>query len=340
VTDESMPTDPYLSMIAASRETATARPRHRAAGTDVVQWARRRIRNGGSVSIDPGIVGRRYASGPISWSSSQALLYALGVGAGGSDAHDELAFTTENSHGTPQRVLPTFAVVLGAHGADGEPVSPVRGAPEIPLAQILHGEQTVTLHGALPVAGTATFTGRISAVHDTGRHAVVENVAELRDAATGDLLAGTVSSMVVRDAGGFGGPPGTASPWALPERPADVTLSYRTRRDQALLYRLSGDRNPLHSDPWFARSAGSERPILHGLCTYGFTGRALLRALCDNEPERFDSMYGRFSRPVLPGDELIVSIWREPAQEKNTALFRTATGDGTVVIDKGRATFH
>jgi acyl dehydratase len=282
------------------------------------------------VSIDLGIVGRRYAGGPISWSPSQAILYALGVGAGGSDAHAELAFTTENSHGTPQQVLPTFAVVLGTHGADGDPVSPVQGAPEIPLAKLLHGEQTVTLHGALPVTGTATFTGRISAVHDTGRHAVVENVAELRDTVTGDVLAETVSSMVVRDEGGFGGQPATSAPWALPGRPADVTLGYPTRRDQALLYRLSGDRNPLHSDPWFARSAGLERPILHGLCTYGFAGRALLHEVCGGDPDRFGSMSARFTQMVLPGDTLDVAVWRTP----DGAVFRASVGD-RVVLDRG-----
>ena len=282
------------------------------------------------MAIDLGIVGRRYARGPFTWSSSQAILYALGVGAGGSDAHDELAFTTENSHETPQQVLPTFAVVLGAHGADDEPVSPVQGAPEIPLARILHGEQTVTLHGALPAGGNATFAGSISAVHDTGRHAVVENVGELRDAATGDLLAETVSSMVVREEGGFGGTRPAAAPWAAPERPADVGLRYPTRRDQALLYRLSGDRNPLHSDPWFARSAGLERPILHGLCTYGFAGRALLHAVCEGDPDRFGSMSARFTHMVVPGDVLDVDVWRTA----EGALFRVSVG-GRVVLDRG-----
>jgi acyl dehydratase len=282
------------------------------------------------VSIDLGIVGRRYASGPISWSPSQALLYALGVGAGGSDAHDELAFTTENSHSTPQQVLPTFAVVLGAHGADDEPVSPVQGAPEIPLTKLLHGEQTVTLHGALPAAGTATLTGSIAGVYDTGKHAVVENVAELRDAVTGDVLAETVSSMVVRGEGGFGGSPATPAPWSLPVRPADVALRYPTRRDQALLYRLSGDRNPLHSDPWFARSAGLERPILHGLCTYGFAGRALLHEVCGGDPDRFGSMSARFTRMVFPGDTLEINVWRTT----DGGVFRASVGD-RVVLDRG-----
>ena len=114
-------------------------------------------------------------------------------------------------------------------------------------------------------------------------------------------------------------------------------MRYQTRPDQALIYRLSGDRNPLHADPVFASRGGFDRPILHGLCTYGFTGRALLHALCGSDPDRFDSMYGRFSRPVMPGDELVTSIWRDG---DGSALFRTATGDGTVVIDKGRVGFH
>ena len=109
-----------------------------------------------------------------------------------------------------------------------------------------------------------------------------------------------------------------------------------TRPEQALLYRLSGDRNPLHADPGFAARGGFRRPILHGLCTYGFTGRALLHTLCGSDPARFLSMFGRFTRPVLPGDTLVVSIWRDG---EGTALFRTATEDGTVVIDRGQMQF-
>ena len=208
-------------------------------------------------------------------------------------------------------------------------MSPVQGAPEIPLAQILHGEQAVTLHGALPVTGTATFTGVISAVYDTGRHAVIESVAELRDAVTGDLLAETVSSMIVRGEGGFGGqrhPPPVGAAGAT----ADVTLGYPTRRDQALLYRLSGDRNPLHSDPWFARSAGLERPILHGLCTYGFAGRALLHEVCGGDPDRFGSMSARFTHMVIPGDTLDIDVWRTT----DGAVFRARVGD-RAVLDRG-----
>jgi acyl dehydratase len=279
-------------------------------------------------------IGRRHDGGPVSWSSAQALLYALGVGAGGSDDHDELAFTTENSHNTPQQVLPTFAAVLAMRGGDGSDLGDVmgllRGVGDFSLAQILHGEQTVILHGALPVAGAATSAGYVSAVYDKGRNAVVDSVVELRAADSGELLAETMSSLVVLGAGGFGGDPGTTPAWALPERPADVTRSYPTRRDQALLYRLSGDRNPLHSDPWFARSAGLEQPILHGLCTYGFAGRALLHEVCGGDPDRFGSMSARFASMVLPGDTLDVAIWRTA----DGAVFRVRVGD-RVVLDRG-----
>ena len=286
------------------------------------------------MSIDPDVVGRRRTGAQISWSSPHALLYALGVGAGGTDAHDELAFTTENSHGTPQQVLPTFAAVLAMRGGDGSDLGDVmnlvRGAGDFSLAQILHGEQTVVLHGALSAAGTATATGYVSAVYDKGRNAVIESVVELRAADSGEPLAESVSSLIVRGEGGFGGDPGATPTWAVPEGRADVTLSYPTRRDQALLYRLSGDRNPLHSDPWFARSAGLEQPILHGLCTYGFAGRALLHEVCGGDPARFGSMSARFTSMVLPGDTLDVSVWRTT----DGAVFRASVGE-RVVLDRG-----
>jgi acyl dehydratase len=283
------------------------------------------------MSINVDAVGQRYERGPFTWSSSDALLYALGVGAGASEAHDELAFTTENSHDTQQQVLPTFAVVLGSLGAEGaETESPMQHLGNFSLSQILHGEQTTVLHGALPVSGSATSTGFVSAVHDKGRNAVIESVSELRDTVSGDLLAETVSSIIVRGAGGFGGDPGTTTPWSVPDGPADVTVSYPTRREQALLYRLSGDRNPLHADPWFARSAGLEHPILHGLCTYGFAGRALLHEVCGGDPDLFGSMSARFASMVLPGDTLDVALWRTA----DGAVFRVCVGD-RVVLDRG-----
>ncbi len=123
-------------------------------------------------------------------------------------------------------------------------------------------------------------------------------------------------------------------PWQRPDREPDYLLIQPTRPEQALIYRLSGDRNPLHVDPKFAARGGFSQPILHGLCTYGVTGRALLHVLCNSDPARFRSMSGRFSRPVLPGEPLTVSVWRQDGSD--TALFQTTKQDGTVVIDRGR----
>ena len=135
--------------------------------------------------------------------------------------------------------------------------------------------------------------------------------------------------------GGFGGERGENVKLDFPERSPDHQVIYQTRDDQALIYRLSGDRNPLHSDPSFAKMGGFDRPILHGLCTYGYTGRALLSSLCDSNPGRFQSMNARFSKPVYPGDKLTVSMW----VDGNEALFRTTNQDGDVVLDQGRCVF-
>jgi acyl dehydratase len=143
--------------------------------------------------------------------------------------------------------------------------------------------------------------------------------------------------MFSRGGGGWGGDRGPSGPQNVPpERAPDEEISYRTRSDQALLYRLNGDRNPLHSDPSFAAMGGFDRPILHGLCTYGFTGRALLHGLCGGDPARFRSMDGRFSSPVLPGEKLTVRMWRTGDGE---AVFQTQGEDGRVVLDAGLCLF-
>jgi acyl dehydratase len=138
----------------------------------------------------------------------------------------------------------------------------------------------------------------------------------------------------IRGEGGFGGDRGPKSEWAAPQRAPDAVVDYQSRPEQALVYRLTGDRNPLHSDPAFASRGGFGQPILHGMCTYGYTGRALLHTVCGSDPARFRSMSARFSHPVLPGAELTVSIW----VDSDTAYFRT-TSDGAVVIDQGRLEF-
>jgi acyl dehydratase len=172
---------------------------------------------------------------------------------------------------------------------------------------------------------------KVIGVSDKGTGALVryESVATCAD--SGRLLARSVQSVFIRGEGGFGGPRGESPPWPVPERAADHEVNFTTRPEQALIYRLTGDRNPLHSDPAFAARGGFSTPILHGMCTYGYTGRALLNTVCEGEPARFAAMEARFTRPVLPGDELTVFIWRDGGM----AYFRTMR-DGTTVIDRGR----
>jgi acyl dehydratase len=280
--------------------------------------------------INPDAVGSTSEPREASWTSKDCLLYALGVGAGVQDpTGSELEFTTENSQDVTQRVLPTFPVVVPAGGAGLEKVGTFN------MAMLVHGEQTVTLHSALKVQGTAVGVTTITGVYDKGSGAVIEMQTEAKDKETGQLLWTTVNSAFVRGEGGFGGDRGPSAKTEFPDRDADHTVSYPTRQDQALLYRLNGDRNPLHSDPKFAAMAGFEKPILHGLCTFGFTGRALLHTLCASDPARFVSMYARFSKPVFPGQTLTVSMWEQGDGE---AVYRTATDSG-VVIDGGRLTY-
>ncbi|XVQ84046.1 MaoC/PaaZ C-terminal domain-containing protein [Microbispora siamensis] len=281
--------------------------------------------------LDHGLIGVESAPHERSWTSADTLLYALGVGAG----TEELAFTTENSAGIRQRVLPTFAV-LAAQAPTG------RRLGDFDPAMLVHAEQAFELHRELPPAGRLRSTSTVTGIYDKGSGALVTSEARAADAESGELLITSRSSVFIRGEGGFGGERGPRDEWAEPGRPPDHTVTYETRPDQALLYRLSGDRNPLHSDPAFAARAGFPRPILHGLCTYGITGRALLHAVAGSDPARFAAMSGRFSKPVYPGEPLTVSIWMSTrtSDDGATALFRTAKEDGTVVIDRGRAAFR
>ena len=279
------------------------------------------------MALDHSLVGVPSEPQTRSWDSKDALLYAVGVGAGLGDPLAELEFTTENSEGIEQQVLPTYAVLIAQGRTSGN-------LGDFDRAMLVHAEQAVELHRPLPVAGTVRTTSTVTGIYDKGSGALVvtENVAV--DAATGEPLATTRSSAFIRGEGGFGGPRGTDAAWERPDREPDHQVTYQTRPEQALIYRLSGDRNPLHVDPKFAARGGFDRPILHGLCTYGVTGRALLHTLCDSDPARFRSMSGRFSRPVWPGESLTISVWRQDGSD--TALFQTTKDDGTVVIDRGR----
>lgn len=271
--------------------------------------------------LNPEAVGTVGDPVEVSWTSKDALLYAVGVGAG----TDELAFTTENTANTPQRVLPTFPVVIGFGGAS------IWGKiGTFNPAMLVHGQQSVTLHRELPVEGTATITSKLAAMYDKGKAAVV--VAESEAMSDGKALYTTTMSAFIRGEGGWGGDRGPSGPQNVPpERAPDHEVTYHTSPDQALVYRLSGDRNPLHSDPAFAAMGGFDRPILHGLCSYGFTGRALLHTLCESDPSRFRHIEARFASPVLPGEALTIRAWKTGDGE---AVFNTSVGD-RVVIDQG-----
>ena len=280
------------------------------------------------MGLDHGIVGVRQGPWSQTWTSDDALLYALGVGAGQQDPTAELAFTTENSEGIEQLALPTLAIVLAQFGG------PQKHLEGVDFTKLLHAEQSLTVHRPLPVSGQATLTTTVTDIFDKGNAGLVVTAIEAIDPADGAPLFTTRSSVFVRGEGGFGGERGPKSDFAFPDRSPDAEPHFRTRVDQALLYRLTGDRNRLHSDPKFAAAAGFEPPILHGLCTYGITARLLLNEFCGGDPAKLSAIDGRFTKPVTPGDELIVSAWRDG----NTVLFRTANGSGEVVLDRGTLT--
>ena len=272
-----------------------------------------------------------------SWDSKDALLYALGVGAGALDPTGfELDLTTENSVGIAQRVLPTFTTIVGQGGGARASLG------DFDPAMLVHGEQAIRLHGEIPTQGSVSTTTTVAGMYDKGSAGLVVLESESRHTASGELAFTNRSALFIRGAGGFGGPRNpegdeesarAAEP--LPTREPDEVVTYATRPDQALLYRLSGDRNPLHSDPTFAKRAGFDRPILHGLCTYGFTGRALLHTVCSSDPSRFGAMRARFSKPTLPGDTLTVSVWDVGDTDPGAFRFRTETQRGETVIDAG-----
>jgi len=279
------------------------------------------------MAINHDVVGAEGAPVVHSWTSKDALLYAVGVGAG----IDELPFTTENSHEIQQRVLPSMAAVIGG-GVSGA----ISAIGTFDFSMLVHGEQSFTQHREIPVEGSLTATGMIVGIYDKGSGAVVAVEGQCVDNATGDLLLTVGSAIFIRGEGGWGGDRGPSGDRnAAPDRTPDHSVTYTVRDDQALTYRLSGDRNPLHSDPWFAQAAGFERPILHGLCTYGFTGRALLHSLCDSDPAKFRSMEGRFASPVFPGEDLTIEMWTIASGE---AIFHTRGHDGRVVLAGGRHT--
>ncbi|MBF5096106.1 3-alpha,7-alpha,12-alpha-trihydroxy-5-beta-cholest-24-enoyl-CoA hydratase [Azospirillum sp. INR13] len=238
----------------------------------------------------------------VSWSERDVMLYALGVGMGADPMdEDELPFVYERG----LKVLPTFPIVPTFAGG---PLFRIG----LDTRTLLHGEQAVTLHGPMPASGRGVVDGRMLGAWDkgVGKGAVFAQEKILRLDGNPEPLATVVTTAFGRSEGGFGGATdGQPEPHPVPDRAPDLSLEMPTTPSQALLYRHSGDLNPLHADPAAARAAGFPRPILHGLCTYAITARAVLAACCDYRPECILHHQARFSAPVFPGETITVDLW-------------------------------
>jgi acyl dehydratase len=280
-------------------------------------------------NLDLSAVGRCSDPYDVSWTPEQAILYALGVGAGQDDPALELELTTQNTASVTQQVLPTFAIVLGQTGL-------VRRLPfgSYDRGALVHAEQALEMYQPLRPAGEARLTGRLEGIYDKGSGALVEMTVRAVDRATSQPLWTSKLGYFIRGAGGFGGDKGPGVGWEQPDTEPDDVVTVRTRPDLALLYRLSGDFNPLHADPAFARRAGFERPILHGLCTYGLVARILARQLCGNDQSRVRGISARFSKPVYPGEEMRLLVW-EHGRDQDRVAFRLLGADGRTVLDRG-----
>ena len=276
--------------------------------------------------LSPDLVGTQFEPLEISWTAKDTMLYALGVG---SKPADELAFVYERKG---PLVLPTYAVIpaMRAMGNIGQAV-------KLKLERLLHGEQSIELLRPLPPKTTITLNSRISEVWDKGKAGVIGVTAQAED--QDGPLFNSFASLFYIGGGGFGGEPGpsTREKNVPPDRAPDHVVAYQTLPEQGAIYRLSGDRVALHIDPEFARAAGYDRPFMHGLCTYGFVGRAALAALCDGDPARFRSMTGRFAERVQFEDTVITKIW---IADEGDAIVQAEDQNGAVVLSQARVTYR
>jgi len=253
------------------------------------------------------VLGKQLAETGFEWTEKDLILYALGLGVGvGQSAVDPvvLQYTYENGlKALPTYgVIPTFSALGGVLGMKGFEFNPM---------MLLHGEQYLEiLCDEIPTRAKTINNGRIAHIYDKGKGALV--VLETTTATeSGQALFKNEYSLFIRGEGGFGGEAGPPPGNEPPSREPDASIAYPTLEHQAIIYRLSGDLNPLHIDPQMAALGGFDRPILHGLCTFGNVGRAVVEAFCDNQPNRFRSIKARFASPVLPGETIVTDIWKE-----------------------------
>ncbi|MCZ7643407.1 MAG: MaoC/PaaZ C-terminal domain-containing protein [Pseudorhodoplanes sp.] len=263
------------------------------------------------------------------YAEKDAILYALGIGLGQEPLDErQLRFVYEQD----LQVLPTFAVVLAA-----SPFFLRDQEIGIDFQKIVHGEQGLVLHRTLRPRGHVVGRNRILDVIDkgAGTGALLYTERVLADADSGETIATLTQTIVCRGDGGFGGTQrATPASHPLPGRVPDFVCDLASRPETALIYRLSGDLNPLHADPQFARGAGFARPILHGLATFGICAHAILRMVCDYAPERLRAIAGRFSAPVFPGETIRTEIWRDGG----VVSFRARVPERDIVaLNNGRA---
>ncbi|WP_028476285.1 MaoC/PaaZ C-terminal domain-containing protein [Nocardia sp. CNY236] len=256
--------------------------------------------------IDPKIaLGAELPSQEFAWTASDVQLYHLGLGAGArSQDPAELTYLDDRK----PKVLPTFATVAPTLHITEAPTVSFPGV-DIDLAKVVHGHQEVELHQPIPAAGKATSTGRIVELWDKGSAAVVVQQHTATDT-DGRPLWTARSSVFAKGEGGFGGDRGPSAKTELPDREPDFDITTPTLPQQALLYRMCGDRNPLHSDPEFARSAGFPAPILHGLCTYGLVCKAVTDTVLGADTSRVTGFRARFAGVLYPGETIHTRIWR------------------------------
>ena len=264
------------------------------------------------------------------YADKDTVLYALGLGLG-ADPLDpaQLRFVFENG----LRTLPTMGVILGYPGFW---LSDPRTG--VDWKRLLHGEQSIEIVRPLPSAGAVVGRTRVTEVLDkgAGKGALLFSARDLVDAASGELLCRMASTTFLRGDGGFGGPSGPApAPHPIPDRAPDRTVSWPTLPQAALIYRLSGDSNPLHADPATARAGGFDRPILHGLCTFGIAGYAVVAGAAGGDPAAVRSVAARFTAPVFPGETVVTELWLDGG---TTVAFRSRVAErGVVVLNNGRA---
>ncbi|MFE9644217.1 MaoC/PaaZ C-terminal domain-containing protein [Streptomyces sp. NPDC006365] len=251
-------------------------------------------------------------TGEITWNHKDVQLYHLGIGAGvPATDPDELRYTLESR----LHVLPSFATVAGA-GSPGVIGGLSMPGVEVDLAHVLHGGQSIELHRPIPAEGKAVATARIAAVYDKGKAAILVMRTEVADD-EGPLWTND-AQIFVRGEGGFGGERGPSTRLHPPTDDPSREVERHVREDQALLYRLSGDWNPLHADPEFAGRAGFDRPILHGLCTYGITLKAVVDTLLGGDVARVRSYSTRFAGVVFPGETLRIHMWQQDGRVQGT----------------------